>query len=228
MNMQTLMKSVRHSAKWLVGQILPPTCIVCDTLLPVQEPVGICATCYGTLPWWQNDMPLPPQLPSRINSFRAPFLYEAPLDQLIPRFKYADGTGLIPPLARTLATHIPADADLLIPVPLHTSRLRQRKYNQAAELTKTLSRIKGIPAGFRAPKRLRRTASQAGQNRSTRQKQLSGAFSADSLAVQGKNICLIDDVWTTGSTAEACAIALHKAGAARIDVVALCYVPPKT
>ena len=227
MKLQTLIKSVRHSTKWFVGQILPPTCIACDTLLPVQEPVGICSTCFSTLPWWDASHPATPDLPNRINSFRAPFLYEPPLDQLIPRFKYADATGLIAPLARTLATYVPTDSDLLIPVPLHTSRLRQRKYNQAAELAKMLSKIKGIQTCLNALERTRRTASQAGQNRSTRQKQLSGAFRANPSIVQGKNICLIDDVYTTGSTVEACAIALHKAGAARIDVVTLCYVAPK-
>jgi ComF family protein len=101
----------------------------------------------------------------------------------------------------------------------------QRKYNQAALLTKRLSALSGLPWLAQGLKRTRATAHQTGRNRATRLRQLQGAFTA-SPAVKGKHVVLVDDVFTTGSTATACTKALLKAGAKQVDVLVLAYVEP--
>jgi ComF family protein len=115
-----------------------------------------------------------------------------------------------------------AGADwLMVPVPLHPRKLRERRFNQSAELARTLTRLSGTPF-HEALRRTRYTSSQAGLDREDRLKNLRGAFAVRPRAgphVEGRNILLVDDVFTTGATAHECALTLRKHGAARVAVL---------
>jgi len=113
-------------------------------------------------------------------------------------------------------------ADMLIPVPLHQARLRQRRFNQAALLARAISQLNDIPYQTEILKRTKNTPSQGGQTFSGRRRNVSGAFGVNPQQkdlVKGKHVVLIDDVYTTGSTLSACAKTLKRAGAARVDAL---------
>lgn len=116
------------------------------------------------------------------------------------------------------------DADLIIPVPLYRARLWQRRFNQSALLSFELAKLTGLPVNVLALKRHRATRSQVGLSERQRRKNVTGAFTIAPKKhdlVKGRNILLIDDVLTTGSTVDACSKALKKAGAKNVDVLVL-------
>lgn len=119
------------------------------------------------------------------------------------------------------------EADLLIPAPLHWTRLVARRFNQAAWLAQALGALAGKKVDLFALERPRRRKSQAGLDAGQRRRNVTGAYrvgKAASKRLKDKNVILIDDVFTTGATAEACAKALKRAGARRIDVLTLARV----
>jgi ComF family protein len=119
------------------------------------------------------------------------------------------------------------DADLLVPVPLHRLRLLQRRFNQSALLAKGLSRASGVPACVTSLQRRKRTRAQVGLAQDARQHNVADAFGvgrSGRTAVLGKRVLLIDDVMTTGATANACAAALLESGARNVDVLAIALV----
>jgi ComF family protein len=118
-----------------------------------------------------------------------------------------------------------ADADALVPVPLHWRRGWSRRYNQAGALAKVIGAARDMPVLHRALRRNRRTARQMGLSRAERATNVRGAFQvADRSTIAGKRLILIDDVLTTGATVEACTAALLRAGAARVDVLVFARV----
>lgn len=115
-------------------------------------------------------------------------------------------------------------ADIIIPVPLHASRLIKRRFNQSALLARKLARMSGVPLGTDALYRTRATPSQGAQTAAGRRRNVQGAFSVPvnmRASLAGKHIVLVDDVMTTGATINACARTLKKAGASYIDVITL-------
>jgi ComF family protein len=119
-----------------------------------------------------------------------------------------------------------ADCDVIVPVPLHRWRLLSRAYNQAALLARALARISGKPVIADALLRTKRTPSQGQFNREGRHRNVARAFVVSrAVAVAGKKVLLIDDVLTTGATADACARALLAGGTRRVDVLVLGRVP---
>ncbi|CAN0587809.1 unnamed protein product, partial [Laminaria digitata] len=120
-----------------------------------------------------------------------------------------------------------ADADLLVPVPLHRRRLIARRYNQAALMAQALGRTSGLPVAVDALRRIRATPSQGRMSRSQRERNVAGAFAVrhNRLGlVDGAHILLVDDVMTTGATLKACIQPLLRAGAASVDVLTLARV----
>ncbi len=150
--------------------------------------------------------------------------------RLIVRFKFEDKhepAPLFVKLMREAGRTLLDDAQLLVPVPLHRLRLLQRRFNQSALLAQGLSRATGVPAAVSALKRIRRTAAQVGLSHEERLANVLRAFAVHNPGphgVKGRNFLLIDDVMTTGATANACASVLLDAGASRVDVLTIALV----
>lgn len=166
--------------------------------------------------------------PPAYDRARAAMAYDEGSRALILSFKHGGRTEGLPSFAaqmRRAGRELLTDADLLVPVPLHPSRLIRRRYNQATLLARALTKI--TPAKF-APDvlfRMRKTESQGRFNARARAENVRGAFDVrDPEKIKGLNIVLIDDVLTTGATLESCARTLKRAGAARVDGLCLARV----
>ena len=170
------------------------------------------------------------QRPRAFARARAACLYDEASRDLILQFKHADRTDLARMFSLWLgraAGELIAEADAIVPVPMHPLRLIRRRYNQAAEMARPLARRAGLAYWPGALVRKRAGESQAGKSGSGRRRNVAGAYICPkgwSGRVAGKRILLIDDVMTTGATAEACARALVKAGAAAVDLAVIARV----
>jgi len=168
--------------------------------------------------------------PRAFDAARAACLYDDAVRDPILKLKHADRPDLAPLFALWLsraARELVAEADAVLPVPLHAFRLLKRRYNQAAEIARPLARREGLAYLPDALVRRRRTESQAGKSGSGRRRNVAAAFEVPARKrplVEGKRLLLIDDVMTTGATAEGCARALKQAGAARVDVAVVARV----
>lgn len=192
-----------------------PWCEACG--FPFEYAVqdgGLCARCSVRRPVYDRA--------------RAAMAYDDGSRALILSFKHGGRTEGLASFAaqmRRAGRECLAGADLLIPVPLHPTRLVKRRYNQAALLARALAKITDIDFAPDILFRSRRTESQGGFNARARIKNVRGAFSVRHPdKIKDRNLVLVDDVFTTGATLEACAHALKKAGAARVDGICLARV----
>ncbi len=203
------------------------------------EEVGIfCPACWGQLEWLGNGgcqicgLPLAGTEadqcarcladPPNIDRMRAAVAYGDLPRSIALRFKYGRKVALARTMARYMAPlgNAALDGALVVPVPLHRWRLWSRGFNQSGLVARELARSWGSPWDCRLLRRTRRTQPLKGMNHRQRQKAVAGAFAVvDPERVRGRNILLVDDVMTSGSTAEACAKALRKAGAQRIELI---------
>ena len=152
--------------------------------------------------------------------------YEGLLREWIHLYKYGRIKTMARPLGELLARAVPRDEqfDAIVPVPLHWRRQWQRGFNQSELLARGLSHRLGIPV-VKALRRVRATEAQAGLSNTGRRRNVTAAFRARrGRSLAGRRILLIDDVMTTGSTGAACAIALKRAGAARVALVTVARV----
>jgi ComF family protein len=192
-----------------------PVCDGCGT--PFEYDMGSrCAACLAK--------------PRAFDAARAACLYDEVSRDPILKLKHADRLDLAPLFARWLsraAGELIEGADAIAPVPLHRGRLLSRRYNQAAEIARPLARLCGVAYLPDALVRRRATETQGGKSGSGRRRNVAGAFEVPpgrAAQVAGKRILLIDDVMTTGATAEGCARALKAAGAVRVDVAVVARV----
>lgn len=168
--------------------------------------------------------------PPQFASARAALKYDDASAKMILRLKYADGTVLVPLFANWLQQAGLAqikECDAIVPVPLHRWRLLKRRYNQAGLIAQGLSRLTGLPHWPLVLQRVRATPSQGHKSKAARLDNMQGAFrlsphTADK--VNGKTILLIDDVLTSGATANECARALYKGGAKSVHVLTVARV----
>ena len=152
---------------------------------------------------------------------QALFLYRPPVDRLIQNLKYHRQLSLARVLGNLLAKHLDANMtirpDILVPVPLHPARLRERGYNQSLELARIVARRFDLPLTTHAVKRVRATPPQTTLTSSERRRNVRNAFHTAS-NFSGKRVAIIDDVMTSGHTANALAKCLRRAGAINVVV----------
>ena len=237
------------AARWTLDLLLPPNCAACD--LPVERPGQLCPDCFRRIGFISEpacsrcgvpfsmaaeggrDLVCPAceAQPPVFDQARGAMRYDDASRRLILAFKHADRTelagALAPHMARAGAMLL-ARADLLVPVPLHRGRLFQRRYNQAVLLARAVGRIARLPMLPDAMVRRRPTASLGDKSALERAAELGGAFavrSSRARRVSGTRVLLIDDVMTSGATANECARALYAAGALAVDVLVAARVP---
>ena len=229
--------TLRAHLSAFVHGLIPPTCYLC--LDPGQPPaLDLCADCEADLPWLGpacGACAMPARMPvgccERCRAappvFDAAFAacrYEFPIVELIQRMKYRGELPLGRVLGTVLGRHLARRGlplpDVLVPVPLHVDRERQRGYNQAREIARYAAREVRVPVAHRLVRRIRGTAEQAVLPAGERRANLRGAFAAEPEAA-GLRIAILDDVLTTGATADALALALFAAGAVRVEVWAV-------
>ncbi|MEO1264463.1 MAG: ComF family protein, partial [Pseudomonadota bacterium] len=213
--------------------------------MPVAQSHALCGTCWRTVHFIRPPLcdrlgiPLSYDTggtmvsaraiadPPDFTRARAAGLHIGALKTIIAQFKYHDRLDIEPLLARLMigaGGDLIADADLIVPVPLHWRRLASRKYNQAAMLAQRIGREANTPVDVTALVRHKPTAQQVNLTLAQRLKNPRGAFRVARgrrPLIDGRRVLLIDDVLTTGATASACARALHAAGAADVDVLAV-------
>lgn len=221
------------------------SCLLCDEPSDTQFP--LCLACELELPWQGHrceccalPLPMPGQRcadclkrPPAFTRVEAPWLYEFPVDTLITRFKHQArwplGRLLGELLVRDLSQHYEQGLprpDLLLPVPMARQRFAQRGFNQASMLARWLSHGLQLPCDEQLLLRTRHTAAQQGLDAAERSRNLRQAFALTAAEnMVGKHLALVDDVLTTGATAQQLASLLLKAGARRIDVYCLARTP---
>jgi ComF family protein len=207
------------------GERAPPLCAPCAlSLVPIAHP---CERCGLALPDERARLCLGCGVqPPSYAAARAPYEYGGALGRAIRRFKWSGLSALGRPLGGLFACAATRDVDCIVPVPLHPRRLRARGYNQAALLARALTRSGGAKLILDGLDRVRDTPSQATLGLAERRRNVRGAFVAVKRRVAGQHVLVIDDVLTTGATAEACARALTEAGAASVRVLTLARAMP--
>lgn len=234
------------SLRAAIGVLYPPVCVVCRSA--TGEAQALCATCWSGIGFIERpfcerlgtpfEVDLGPGMlspaaiadPPVFARARAVCRFDGAARDLVHRLKYGDRAELALTLGRMMrqAGHeLLADADLVVPVPLHRTRLWSRRFNQAALLARVVARLGERPLGSAALARVKRTRQQVGLTRTQRGDNLQGAFRVSPAAralVQGRRILLVDDVLTTGATANAAARALLRAGATAVDVLTFARV----
>ena len=237
--------AVRAVMRAALDVALPRLCAVC------REPVegeGLCAACWSKLSFITRPYcerlgipfvydPGPGILsmeaiadPPAYNRARAAVRFDEVSRALVHALKYGDRLDLAPMMGRWISRagrEILAEADALVPVPLHWRRLWTRRFNQSAMLATSVSAASGVLTVTTALKRVKATVQQVGLSRSERATNVQGAFRVPEhgkAAVAGRRLVVLDDVLTSGATVEGCARALLRAGARQVDVLVFARV----
>ncbi|NIX75130.1 ComF family protein [Microvirga terricola] len=241
-----LFHAAREVSRAALGLVYPPTCIACQAA--TSAPHGLCAGCWAGMRFIERPYcerlgtpfavdfgqtllsPAAIADPPVFGRSRAVAEYDGTAAMLVHRLKYGDRLEL----ARALGTmmtragaELIAEADVIVPVPLHRWRLWRRRFNQAMALAAVVARESGVACDPFLLARVKRTRRQVGLTKTQRQENLQGAFRVPEEAkarLKGKRVLLIDDVLTTGSTANAASRALLRGGAAQVDVLAFARV----
>jgi ComF family protein len=230
-----------------VSLVYPPTCASCGGA--TADPGAFCPACWSGLRLIDEplcdrlgipfavDLGVGPMLSPRAIAqppvfarARAAVLYDEVARRLVQRLKYEDRLDLARPLSRMMAAAgrpLIAQADCVIPVPLHRWRLWRRRFNQAMLLARPIAEAANLPLVPQALIRTRATRPQVGLSRASRAENVTGAFRVPPGAahlVAGRRVLLIDDVTTTGATGNAAARALIRGGAASVEFLTFALV----
>jgi ComF family protein len=239
---------LKNSASSLLEFFLPRLCLFCGAAVGEEAEVALCPQCEGQIVWVESPLCTCcgavfasrdgvdrvcsdcQSDPPPFTQARAAAVYNIPPDgpaaQAIKRFKFGGKMAYLPVmqawLQHPLCRELVADADLIAPVPLHPRRLRQRGFNQALLLAHAFPEV---ALGREVVVRVRHTVPQVELKPKERRDNVKGAFAVPNPAlVKGKNVLLLDDVFTTGATVRECAKVLLKAGARRVDVLTVARV----
>ena len=196
---ELLCGACRHS----LPRIIPPICPRCGK----SQPSGVlCPSCVGWI--------------AEIDAIRSPFRFNGVIRQAIHQLKYRNLRALAAPLAELLHDYLvktEVAGDVLVPVPLHQKRLRERGYNQSSLLARELSKLINLPVVDNCLIRQRQALPQARTSTvDERRSNVTGAFTCGNRHLQDKRVLLVDDVSTSGATLDACAAALKAAGATSV------------
>jgi len=240
------MAALRLPFRLALDVALPQLCPSCRE--PVGDGAGLCAPCWSKLslierpfceklgiPFTYDPGPGVYSMqaiasPPAYARARAAVRYDDVARSLVHALKYGDRLDLAPTMARWMAragSDLLADADLIVPVPLHWRRLWARRFNQSAALAGFISRQAGPPVSVTALKRARATPQQVGLSRAARAANVQGAFRVDDAGkaeIRRKQVLLVDDVLTSGATVDTCARALLRDGARQVDVLVFARV----
>jgi ComF family protein len=196
----------------ILDLFLPPHCVLCGQALAHRS---LCERCLADLPWLESrDLPAP----SGFDQAWSALAYQYPVDRLIAEAKFGGRLATARALGELLALRMPADTprpDLVIPVPLHWRRQAERGFNQVEEIARGLCRQLDWRLAAGICRRQRATPAQSTLSAAERRKNLHAAFIARPLRPELR-ILVVDDVLTTGATAEAMAHALRESGAASL------------
>jgi ComF family protein len=237
---------LRSAAAAVADVIVPPVCLACHR--PLSSHDAICSRCWSDIDFIRPPLcdrlgiPLPfdvgaPMIsaaaaaaPPSYDRARAVARFDGVMRDLVHDLKFRDRHDARRLFGRWLTeagAALLTDADVIMPVPLTRGRLVTRRFNQAAILAQSVSGLTGMHYEPLALQRIKRTRPQVGLSREQRRDNVAGAFAvadAKTAELAGAKIVLIDDVITTGATVRACARVLKRAGASRVDVLALAMV----
>lgn len=220
-------------------ELIPGSCVLCAAAS--HRSMDLCEGCERDLPWigtacQRCGIPLAENTcciactskPGPVARTLAPLVYRTPVDRLINRFKHGGnllaGRVLAEAVAHSVLPGLPASPDILVPVPLHPHRQRTRGFNQAEVIARIFARYLDAQVDTRCCIRNTDSVPQQSLTRAERERNLKGAFRTTRECV-GTNIAIVDDVVTTGTTTRELARSLQRAGAARIDVLAIARTP---
>lgn len=229
--------------EFLLNRFYPSHCLLCDAVGMIER--NLCHGCFADLPWNLHTCPLcalPLPEESSLGSLCgkcqkkmppfdacfAPLRYESEVALLVGGFKFRNRLEYGKLLGQILANHLKSThhewPELILPVPLHKSRLHQRGYNQSLVIGRQLGRLLAIPVEHNALKRSRKTVTQSSLNYTERHKNIRNAFTL-AKPLPARSVALLDDVVTTGETVAELSRLLKKRGIQHIEVWALARTP---
>ena len=221
---------IRAGLRPLLNLVYPPRCPACGVALAVQG--GLCVDCWGKLEAPENGPHAAREDAASAGAqIIAPFVYNDISRDLVLGLKHGGKVSLASLMGQMMAAKLDeADADerpLLVPVPLHWMRLWKRGYNQAALLAQEIAKAGKGELCVDALERQKRTPSLGGLNKTQRRKALEGAITvrrSQAVTVHGRDVLLVDDVYTSGATSSACVDALIERGAKSVRIVCFARV----
>ncbi len=234
------------AAGGFVRAVLPPSCLVCG--IPTTSEGALCSNCWAGLRLVERPycdklaLPFTYDLgrgalsaeaiadPPPFDRLRAVALFDGAARQLVHGLKYRDHLELVRWMAAWMVRaggDVLADAEVIVPVPLHWRRLWRRRFNQSALLARAIASKTSKPAALEAVRRVRPTRNQVGLGEKARADNVRGAFRVDvdrRIEIAGKRVLIVDDVYTTGATMKAVTRALQRSGASAVDALVFARV----